>query len=508
MRGIVRRFPGVVALGGVDLEVQPGEVHVLAGENGAGKSTLMRILAGAESRDEGTIEIDGAAVDMRTPAEAIARGVAVVYQELSLCAHLTVAENLFLGREPLAPPRVLRRIDRQAMRTESRRLFDRLGAGDIDPDRPCGELSLAQRQLVEIARALLRDVRILVLDEPTASLAEAEQKKLFQAVRGLRERGVAVVYISHRLEEYAAIGDRVTVLKEGKVTWRGTVAEATVDVLVRAMAGRDVGELFPREPRPPGETLLRVKGLSARRGLREASPEISFDLRAGEIVGVVGLMGSGRSVLLRLLFGLETGAAGTVELPPSAPRAPFASPGEAIAAGLGYCPEERRRQGLCLNLGVGTNLTLAALDRIAGRVARLGHLDLAEEERLAADAALRLGIRTASLAQPVAGLSGGNQQKVVLGRWLLRGARVILLDEPARGIDVGAKVEVFRLMTAWAKEGKAVLFVSSYLPEVLGMADRVLVMHRGHLVADRPAAGMTEEEALHLASVGRAQDAA
>jgi ribose transport system ATP-binding protein len=489
MRGISKRFGGVQALNHVDFDLKAGEVHIVVGENGAGKSTLMKILAGAHPADAGDILLGGRPVEIATPSDALRLGVAIVYQEFALAPALTVAENIYLAHEPLRTRPGI--IDYRTMNAQAAALLSRLNC-QVPPTAVVQTLGTAQMQLVEIAKAMAFRSRILILDEPTAALSEGEIDHLFSVIRQLRGEGVSIVYISHRLEEFEHIGDRITVLRNGRKVETLSMGEATIERLVRSMAGRDVKELFPKQPARIGQPVLRVKGLTVGKHLID----VSFELRAGEILGVAGLVGSGRTTLCRALFGLERIDRGQVwldgkeitELPPT----------KAIEAGIGLVPEDRKAQGLALNLTLRHNVALPSLRRIS----RWFGLDLAAERALAGRQVDRMRIQSWSIEQLAGELSGGNQQKVVLAKWFAANSRVLVLDEPARGVDVGAKAEIFRIISESAAEGRAVLMVSSYLPEILGMADRVLVMYRGRLVADLPATGLTQERIIHLASVG------
>lgn len=513
-RRLTKRYPGVTALDNVDFELLPGEVHIVAGENGAGKSTLMKALAGSVRPDSGVIELDGAPINIRSPLHALQAGISAVYQEFALCPQLTAAENIFLGREPGGHIFV----DRKFMRTRSAELLKQLGAA-CAPDDIIANLGTAQMQLIEIARALNSNFRVLILDEPTAALSEAETAVLFNAIRSLRAAGKTIAYISHRLEEFAEIGDRVTVMRNGRLIETLPVCEATIPRLINAMAGKDLSELFPTRkpysplpsggeapycsPRPSGGEGLGVRGNEVpllRVSHLFQSPRlknISFDLHAGEILGVAGLVGSGRTRLLRTLFGLEPLDAGRIEL--EGRLLPRHSPQAAVSRGIGLVPEDRKTQGLLLERDIAANISIANLDKVSTGpfVSARREAQLAQAQCDAAQ------IKTPSVRAHAATLSGGNQQKVVLARWLARECRVLLLDEPARGVDVGARYEIFKLIAKCADEGRAVLMVSSYLPELLGMCDRILVMHRGELAAEFPVKGLTQEQILHAASVGR-----
>ncbi len=486
MKGIVKRYPGVVALEGVDLDVRRGEVHVLLGENGAGKSTLVKILAGAVRRDAGTLEIEGRAYELSTPREAQTAGVSVIYQEFNLVPGLTVAENIFLGREPRGFQPGF--IDQALLVSEAERILHGLGVV-IDPRSVVRSLGVAEQQMVEVAKALSVDARIVVMDEPTSALTEREIGRLFMVIRRLRERGVAIIYISHRLDELFQIGDRVTVLRDGRLIGTRVIAESTRAGLIRMMVGRDLTEQFPPRGATVGEEVLRVEGLT-RRGVLDG---ISFVLHRGEVLGLTGLMGAGRTELARALFGADPIDAGRVWVRGS--EVVIRSPQHAIRLGLGFLTEDRKRQGLVLGCSVTENICLASLDRFSrGGVMQAGN-ERAEASRLASE----LRVKTPSLGERVLNLSGGNQQKVVLGKWLCRSAEILLFDEPTRGIDVGAKAEVYQLIRRLSAAGKAILIISSELPEILGLSDRILVMSRGRLSGMFGAAEATPEAILRCA---------
>ena len=487
LRGIVKRYPGVLALDAVDLELREGEVHIVAGENGAGKSTLMKVLAGSVIPDLGSIEIGGERRAFQSPIDAMNAGVAAVYQEFALCPHLSVAENIFLGREPGGFF-----IDKKLMSARAAELLHRVGA-HCSPGDIVSQLGTAQMQLVEIARALNSEFRVLILDEPTAALSENETAILFKAIKALRAEGKTIAYISHRLEEFAEIGDRVTVLRNGRLIETLAVKDATIPKLVSAMAGKDISELFPVRKRAAGRTVLSLDNVSQGERLRG----VSFELQAGEILGIAGLVGSGRTRLLRNIFGLERPTSGRIALNGKALRS--GSVTAAIDAGVGLVPEDRKTQGLLLDLSIARNISIANLERVSSGpfVSRARETELAEQQRDAAQ------IKAPSVHAEARTLSGGNQQKIVLAKWLARGCDVLLLDEPARGVDVGARLEIFKLIAQCAERGCAVILASSYLPEILGMADRILVMHRGEVAAFFPASGTTQEKILHAASVGK-----
>jgi ribose transport system ATP-binding protein len=485
MHEIRKTFPGVVALDGVDFQLRRGEVHILLGENGAGKSTLMKILSGAYQKSAGRITLDGAEVEIRNPAHAQGLGISTIYQEFNLVPHLSVGENIFLGREPLG---AFGLIDRRAVNRRAAEVLGRLGLG-LDPRRPVRGLRVAEQQMVEVAKALSLDARVLIMDEPTAALAEHEIKELFAAIRGLKEKGVSIVYISHRMEELFEIGDRVTVLRDGRSVGTFDVRETDKFALIRLMVNRDLTELFPKQHAERGEEILRVEGLTTRGGLRG----VSFSLHKGEVLGIAGLLGAGRTELARAIFGLEKLEGGTVRIRGEERR--IGSPRAAINLGLGFLTEDRKAQGLVLPLSVKDNLCLPSVDKFTA----LGFVD-AERERRAADRYVReLRIRTPGLDQKVVYLSGGNQQKVVLSKWLCSEAEVFIFDEPTRGVDVGAKAEIYQLMNRLAASGVAIIMISSELPEILGMSDRILVMRAGSVACEFTAGEATQERILECA---------
>ena len=507
MHGIRKAFPGVVALDGVDLTLDAGEVHMLLGENGAGKSTLMKILSGAYRKDAGEIRILGPStlrepqgrlehgrettalgasrtVDIQGPRDALALGIRIIYQELNLVPHLSVAENIFLGA---APTRWLGVIDWRRLSEMTSRLLNDLGM-DIAPATPLHRLSLAQRQMVEIAKALKDRASILVMDEPTSALTSREVDQLFALIARLVARGVAIVYITHRLDEVYRIGHRVTVLRDGRHITTKLLSEVTVAELVRLMANRDLGDHFPRQRTTPGKELLRVEQL----GRRGALCDISFCLRAGEVVGIAGLLGAGRSELARVLAGADRSDAGRILCDNNVVT--FRTPADAIRRGIGLLPEDRKAEGLVAGLTVARNLALPH----GRQLARFGFLPGRCEERFAEPVVKDLRVK-ATATQPVRLLSGGNQQKVVLGKWLAGDARIFIFDEPTRGVDVGAKVEIYNLMNRLTASGAGIIMISSELPELLGMSDRILVMRRGRIQAEFSAAGATQERVLSAA---------
>jgi rhamnose transport system ATP-binding protein len=489
LRGVSKSFGAVAALRDVRLELAAGEAHALVGENGAGKSTLVKILAGVHRLDAGSVFLDGMPVEFAGPADARAAGIAVIYQEPTLFPDLSVAENIFMGRQPLRGGRLDRRIDRSAMHTQARELFDRLGVA-LDPGRPARGLSIADQQLVEIAKAISFEARVLVMDEPTAALSGVEVDRLFAVARSVRDAGAAVLFISHRFDEVFALCQRVTVMRDGAWVSTDPIGEVDVETIVRRMVGRDVSSLYPKQDAVPGEVVLDVRGLTTAGSFHD----ISFEVRAGEIVALAGLVGAGRSEVIRAVFGVDRYDAGEVRVGGQPLRA--GHPADAIEAGLALVPEDRRQQGLVMELSVERNATLAR----RWSLARFGILRPGAERRDAATWTDRLQVRSGPLSDPVSTLSGGNQQKVVLAKWLATKPRVLLVDEPTRGIDIGTKAEVHRLLSELAGAGVAVLMVSSELPEVLGMADRVLVMHEGRLIRQLAGAQANEESVMFAAT--------
>lgn len=483
IEGIRKTFPGVVALDFVDFDLRRGEVHVLLGENGAGKSTLIKMLSGAYRPDSGRILAQGREVRINGAQDAERLGIATIYQEFNLVPDLTVAENIFLGRQP----RRFGMIDRRRMEADAQVLLDRVGVR-VSPRARVRDLGIARLQMVEIAKALSLDARVLIMDEPTAVLTSEEVDKLFRIVRQLREDGVGIVFITHHLEEIAALGDRVTVLRDGRSVDQ-VPASTPEDELVRLMVGRSIEQQYPRERPKAGEPLLSVRGLT-RAGVFH---DISFEVRAGEVVGLAGLVGAGRTEVARAVFGADPYDSGSVGV--LGRTLPAHDVGAAMGAGIGLVPEDRKGQGLVLDASVQENLGLVTL-RSASRG---GLVDLKGQRTAAARIAGQLGVRMAGLGQHVRTLSGGNQQKVVIGKWLLADTRVLILDEPTRGIDVGAKVEIYQLVNELTASGHAVLMISSDLPEVLGMSDRVLVMAQGRIAGELAAEEATQDAVMALA---------
>ncbi|MEH1167030.1 sugar ABC transporter ATP-binding protein [Micromonospora sp. CPCC 205539] len=494
---VVKTFPGVRALDGVQLEVRAGEVHCLLGQNGAGKSTLIKVLSGVHQPDSGLVEWRGEPTSFTNPQAAMRAGIATIYQELDLVEDLSVAENAFLGHEP----RSLGFVRRGQMARRTRQILGRLGHGEIPPRRMVRSLPAAGKQIVSMARALSHEARLIIMDEPSAVLAHDEVGNLFRIIRELTSQGIAVIYISHRLEEIREIGDRVTVLKDGRTTAANLPARDTpTRDLVSRMTGRTIEYVFPDRPTEPtvGAELLQVEGLT-RAG---EFADVSLEVRAGEIVGIAGLVGSGRSELLETIYGARAPEAGSVRMAGRALRP--ASVGAAVRAGMGMAPEERKSQALLLGEPIYRNVTLATF----GRYARLGFTNASRERAEADRIAENLELRPRDVNRPVRTLSGGNQQKVVVGRWLLGDIKLLLLDEPTRGVDVGARAELYQVIRALAARGVGVLLVSSEVPEVLGLADRVLVMREGRVIREAPAEDLDENIVLDLVMAGSLMEGA
>ena len=481
LQAIEKHFGGITALASGDLQVNAGEIHALVGENGAGKSTLMKIVAGMLRRDGGEMRWKGQAADFTSPAEAHRAGISMVHQESLLAPHLTVAENIFLGREAVNGPL----LDRRRMETETRRLINEHGF-PIDAASLIHELSPAQKQLVEICRALHSASSLLIFDEPTSSLSGAESAAVFRIAQHLRARGMGIIYITHRLAELRPIADRITILRDGRTVHSAPFADLSAEQIIHHMVGREVSAIHQRQPSPNAPERPTER-------LRVELPGIRFALHAGEIVGVAGLMGAGRTELCQTIFGITPAAQGsiTVDGRPTAVN----SPQDAVRAGIALITEDRQRTGLTLSMPVRANITLAHLDGVT----RNGFVSRAQEQAVAERFRTRLSIRAASVEQPVGHLSGGNQQKVVIAKWLFRDAKILLFDEPARGIDVAAKAEVFALMDELARDGAAILMVSSELPELLQVADRILVMRDGAIVTELPRTATQQEIMQHAA---------
>ena len=485
LQNIQKRFGGVTALREANLSVDAGEVHLLLGENGAGKSTLMKIVAGICERDSGRMLWNGSEVFLRTPSEAAAIGIAMVHQESLLAPHLSVAENIFLGREQR---RSLGWVNRGVIIDKARRLIEQYRF-PLNAEWRVDRLSPAGRQLVEICRAIQHGSSLLIFDEPTSSLSDTETQQVFRIVRDLKERNMGIIYITHRMDELRAIGDRVTVLRDGATVHTGPLAAIPTDALIQHMVGREVAQIYEREHLAPGEPLLQVRNLSVRRSNLK---DITLTLHKGEITGMAGLIGAGRTELCRAIFGVDPIDSGAILVKGRAAR--IHSPRDAVRHGIALVTEDRQISGLALRMPIGSNVTLANVERIS----RFGFLDLKAQTGLSSDLGRRLHLKAASPAQLAGTLSGGNQQKVVIAKWLFREADIFLFDEPTRGIDIGAKAEVFELMSELARQGAAILMVSSELPELLHVADRILVMRQGRISGELPR-GTTQQQIMKLA---------
>ena len=486
MRGIGKRFPGVIALDGVDLSLAPGKVHALMGENGAGKSTLIKILAGVYGKDVGTIRVNGRETDFRSPRDALRQGIKVVFQEIALIADFTVAENIFLEEYP---KRAGGSIDWGKIRSGAAALFERIGF-DVDPAARTGDLPVSQQQMVEIARALAHEARIVVMDEPTSSLTPKEVELLFVVIRRLTALGIAVVYVSHKLDEVFEIADTVTVLRDGRHISTKPIGDHTHDSLIQDMIGRRIDNLFPRVRRQQaGKVVLKVEGLSTAAKLKD----VAFEARAGEVLGFFGLMGAGRTELAKAIVGYDPIRSGTIAIDGAALAPHDTRTG--VGLGIGLLTEDRKAEGLMLELPVLQNMSLAALPSFA----RNGFVDEPRERSAVQGFVDRFRVKTPGLGQAIKNLSGGNQQKVLLARWLMRGLKVIVVDEPTRGIDVGAKSEIFALIDQLAGEGLAVIMMTSEMPELLGLSDRIAVMAEGRITAIMPREAATQENILNAA---------
>ncbi|MRJ76507.1 ATP-binding cassette domain-containing protein [Aeromicrobium sp. SMF47] len=486
LQQVRKSFGPVAALRSGSLTVHSGSIHALVGENGAGKSTLVKIIAGLYQRDGGEFLLHGKSVDFSSTAASKDVGIAVIYQEPTLFPDLSVTENLFMGRQPLGAGR---RIDRKAMHAEAQRLFERLGV-NLDPRRLAEGLSIADQQIIEIAKAISLDASVLIMDEPTAALSGVEVDRLFAVARSLRDEGRALVFISHRFEEVFALCDMVTVMRDGEYISTDPIAETTSGEIVAKMVGREVGDLFPKTPAEIGEPVLQVSNLE-RAGVFH---DVSFEVRSGEIVALAGLVGAGRSEIARAVFGVDAYDSGTVVL--GGTPVPARNPRAAIRLGMAFVPEDRRQQGLVVDASVAHNVAAV----IRGKLAKLGILTRAAENKAAAPWAARLEVKTNALSMNAATMSGGNQQKVVIAKWLATDPQLLIIDEPTRGIDVGTKSEVHRLLSELAGQGMAILMISSELPEVLGMADRVLVVNEGRITADIDRADATPESVMTAAT--------
>jgi ribose transport system ATP-binding protein len=488
MTGITKDFPGVHALADATFELRPGEVHALVGENGAGKSTLMKILAGVYQPDAGEIRFKGEPVEVTNPRTALDLGISMIHQELNLAPHLTVAQNIFLGREPRGRVRFM--VDDGQLNRQAQDLIDRLHL-KLDPRARVGDLKIAQQQMVEIAKALSFNAAVLVMDEPTAALTETEIEELFRIIRDLRSEGVGVVHISHRLEELKQISDRITVMRDGRYVATIETAEATIPVVINMMVGRTIYEEAPEIPPASAEVVLEVRHLTRGRMVRD----VSFVLHRGEILGVAGLVGAGRTEVVRAIFGADRPESGEIFV--HGKRATIGSPTDAVRLGIAYLSEDRKRYGLALGMDVETNVVLASLQRF---LASFGRVDTKRTKAVAEARVKDLGIKTPSVRQRTRNLSGGTQQKVVVAKWLTADTDILIFDEPTRGIDVGAKSEIYHLLNELAREGKSIVMISSELPEILRMSHRIVVMCEGRLTGELSGVEATQEAIMTLAT--------
>ena len=489
LKGVCKEFPGVKALTDVDLTIRRGEVHALVGENGAGKSTLMKILSGAYKKDGGTILFNGREVEIGTPKAAERLGISIIHQELNLMGSLTVAENIFLGRQPRARGIV----QWKTMFDDAQALFRRLGI-DGDVRSPVGELSIARQQMVEIAKAVSVDAKVVIMDEPTSSLTSRETEILFSIIGTLKEQGVAVIFITHRLEEIFRVADRLTVLRDGCYIGTREVKETTKDELIAMMIGRELTQQFPARNAEIGEVCLKVEHLSDGRRVRD----VSFEVRHGEVVGFAGLVGSGRTETMRLIFGADKRRSGRILI--NGREAAMATTRDGIRSRIGFVTEDRKTEGLILCRDCKENISIAALRDFV----RSGKLNLRREQKSCQDYVEKMHIKTPSLRQKVVNLSGGNQQKIVLAKWLMSDAKVLFLDEPTRGIDIGAKVEVYNIINEIAAAGKCVIVISSEMTELMGICDRIVVMCRGAITGEERKGQFTQESLMYLATGGSA----
>ena len=489
MDGISKDFPGVQALRSCRFELRRGEIHALVGENGAGKSTLMKILAGVYRRDAGRIRLGSADVDIPTPRAAQQLGISIIHQELSLMPHLTAAQNIFIGREPRA--RIPFVIDQGKLNEDARTLFQSLNL-KVDPQAKVGKLSVAQQQMVEIAKALSYSAQVLIMDEPTATLTDTEIDELFRIIRAVRANGVGVVHISHRLEELKLISDRVTVMRDGQYIATVDTKDASIDRIISMMVGRTIYEAARETPTANPEVVLDVRGLNRGRMVRD----VSFNLRRGEILGLAGLVGAGRTEVARAVFGADRPDSGTILVHGKVAR--IHSPADAVHLGIGYLSEDRKRFGLAVGMDVETNIVLATLRKFADA---FGRVDFRKTRATAEQRVHRLGIKTPSIKQKVRNLSGGNQQKVVIAKWLTADTEILIFDEPTRGIDVGAKSEIYHLLNELAKQGKAIIMISSELPEILRMSHRIVVMCEGRIRGELSGAEATQEKIMTFATM-------
>lgn len=488
LRGIKKAFPGVLALDGVDFDLRPGEIHCLMGENGAGKSTFIKVITGVHSPDEGEIVLDGKSVVFHSPRDTQAEGIAAIYQHVTAYPHLTVTENIFMGHEQVTP--ITRRIDWTRMHREAQALLDQLDAGFDSRDR-MGDLSVARQQIVEIAKALSTRARIVIMDEPTAALTHHESMELYRITDELRDAGVSIIFISHRLEDIWRLADRVTVFRDGRHIGTWSAKEITQHDLVIAMVGREISQMFPKRTVHIGEEVLRVENLS-RTGFFK---DVSFSVRAGEIVALTGLVGAGRTEVCESIYGIYPADRGSIFL--AGQEVSLDDPMRALGAGIGCLPEDRQLEGLILEWEVGRNISLPSLKTLS----RMGWIDEKREHLLAGDLAQKLNVRAPSIFTRASALSGGNQQKVVVAKILGRNLRVIILDEPTKGVDVGAKAAIYEIIGELAEEGYGILFISSEMPEVLGMSDRIVIMKQGRVTAELETPSATQEAILKAAMV-------
>ncbi len=484
MKSITKRFPGVLALDQVDFEINRGEVVALIGENGAGKSTLMKILSGALEKDAGEIIIDGKPADIDDPLSAFKQGISTIYQELNVLPNLNVAENIFLGKEP----KLKGMVDKKLMHHEAKKLLTSVGL-DIDTNTIAGNLSTAQKQMIEVAKALSFDAQLIVMDEPTSSLTETETDTLLQIIRALKRQNVAIIFITHRLKEIFEIADKVAIMRDGEMVTTLDAAKTTQDEVIKHMVGREVDDIFAKQEAKIGEVVLEVTDLSTEGFLKD----ISFSVRKGEILGIAGLIGAGRSEVMRAVFGVDKKLTGEIKI--NGKPVKINSTGDALKNKIGFLPEDRKEQALVLGMSVRENITLACLDTLA----KLRFINKKKERSISEEYTNKLQIKTPSQEQLVKNLSGGNQQKVVIGKWMATTPEILILDEPTRGIDVGSKKEIHLLMSKLAKSGVAIIMISSELPEILGMSDRIVVMHEGRIKGELLREEASQESIMKMA---------
>ena len=489
MKNINKSFPGVQVLKDVDVELHKGEVHILLGENGAGKSTLIKILSGAYSLDSGEIIFEGKYVNIAKPTDAQELGITTIYQEFNLIPYLTVSQNIYLGREPVSP--VTRKLNHKKLREDTEALFRRLHL-DIDPNANVIDLGVAEQQMVEIAKALSVNSKVLIMDEPTSALTDKEIENLFTIIRNVQKHGVSIIYISHRIEEFEQIGDRVTIMRDGEAVKTLDIKKTSLDEMIQHMVGRDIGNHYPKAATTPGEEILSVKNLTREKVFKD----VNFSLKSGEILGICGLMGAGRTEIMRSLFGVDPKNSGDIFV--HGQKVEINHPRQAIKAGMGFLTEKRREEGLVLVMDIAKNITLPSLEKIDLTYT----LDKKKEKRIVSDYIESLQIKCTGREQETETLSGGNQQKVVIAKWLMSKSNIFIMDEPTRGIDVGAKIEVYTLMNSLVAEGNGIILISSDLPEVLGMSDRILVVCRGEIVKEFSREEATQEKIMYHATGG------